>query len=102
MLVRNLGISLCSLCRICKGDDLTHLCVGVPMVEMIWPKSEGSYTPKSIMASQESNQPLVDEVVEPMKSLADSTPLLWAEVPHSKVLLISSIDSSGLGGILVS
>lgn len=62
-------------CKKCKGDHLTYLCSSIPMVPRIWSESEGSSTPRSIMVSQHSHQPLVDEVVKPVQSLADYTPL---------------------------
>jgi len=45
---------------------------------------------------------MVDNVVEPVQSLADYTPVLRGEVPNKRVYLISSIESSGIGGISVA
>ena len=88
-------------CKVCKGYHLTHLCPGIPKVQRIWSESESSSTPKSDMVSQQSHQPLVDNVVVQVQYLADYTPLLGGEVPSDKVCLISSTKSYGIGGILV-
>lgn len=89
-------------CKICKGDHLTHLCPGIPEVQKIWSESESTSTPRSDMVSHQSHQPLVDNVVKPVQSLADYTPLLGGEVPNKRVCLISSTESSSIGGIPVS
>jgi len=89
-------------CKICKGGHLTHLCPGIPEVQRIWSKSESISTPRSDMVPHQSHQPLVDNVVEPVQSLADYTPLLGGEVPNKRVCLISSRESSSIGGILLS
>ena len=89
-------------CKICKGDHLTHLCPGIPEVQRIWSEFESSSTPTSDMVPRQSHQPLVDHVAEPVQSLADYTPLLGGEAPNKRVCLISSTESSSIGGIPVS
>jgi len=89
-------------CKICKGYHLTHLCPSIPEVQRIWSESKSSSTPRSDMVSHQSHQPLVDNVVEPVQSLADYTPLSRGEVPNKRVCLISSTESSGIGGIPLS
>jgi len=89
-------------CKIRKGNHLTHLCHGIPEVQRIWYESEISSTRGLDMVSHQSHQPLVDNVVELVQSLADYTPLLRGEVPNKRVCFISSTESSSIGGIPVS
>lgn len=64
-------------CKLCNGDNLTHLFPWFSAVKGLWFESDGPSTPQSTMVSHQSNQPLVDEVVEQLQYLADSTPLCW-------------------------
>jgi len=88
--------------KTCKGDHINHLCPAILEVQRIWSSSDGSSIPGSIVVSQQTHQPLVDEVVESMKSLVNSTPLLGGKVPNKKAFFIYSTYYSGLGGIPVS
>lgn len=62
-------------CNICKGYHLTHFFPSIPEVQSILSKSEGSSTPEFFMVSQLSHQCFIDELVKPMQSLVDYTPL---------------------------
>jgi hypothetical protein len=59
------------LCRICKGDHLTHLCPATTVVQEAWSFPGGPSGSESSLASQPS---LVDTTIMPMQSSAD-TPL---------------------------
>jgi hypothetical protein len=73
-------------CKICKGNHLTHLCHGIPEVQRLWSLSASSSDSESSWVSSQSIQPLVEKVVMPMQSSADTTPLLRGEVPLDLVV----------------
>jgi hypothetical protein len=70
-------------CKLCKGDHLTHLCLGLPEVQRLWSLSTSSSDSE---VSSQSIQPLVEKLVMPMQSSADPTPLLGGEVPLDHVV----------------
>jgi hypothetical protein len=59
------------LCRICKGDNLSHLCPATAVVQEAWSFPRGPSGSESSLASQPS---LVDTTVMLMQTLAN-TPL---------------------------
>jgi hypothetical protein len=73
-------------CKIYKGDHFTHMCPGIPKVQILWSLSASSYDSKSSHVSSQSIQPLVEKVVMPMQSSADPTPLLGGDVPLDHVV----------------
>lgn len=86
-------------CSLCKGYHITYLCPDISVVPRLWSESKYSSTTKPVMVSQQSTQPLVDEVVNTMQSLADPTPLFRVEVSTNKVFLISSLESFRIWGM---
>jgi hypothetical protein len=62
------------LCRICKGDHLTHLCPATVVVQEEWSLPGGPSGSESSLVSH-SSPSLVDTMVVPMQYSAD-TPLL--------------------------
>jgi hypothetical protein len=73
-------------CNLCKGDHLTHLCPGLPEARRLWSLSASSSDSESSEVSSQSIQPLVDEVVMPMQSSVDPTPLLGGDAPSDHVV----------------
>jgi hypothetical protein len=73
-------------CNLCKGDHLTHLCPGIPEVQILWSLSASSSNFESFEVSSPYIQPLVLKVVMLMQSLVDPTPLLGGEVPLDHVV----------------
>jgi hypothetical protein len=63
-------------CKLCKGDHLTHLCLGILEVQRLWSLSASSSDSESSKVSSQSIQPWVVKVVMPMQSSANPTPLL--------------------------
>jgi hypothetical protein len=76
-------------CKLCKGDHFTHLCPGIPEVQILWSLSTSSSDSESVKVSSQYIQPLVEKVVMSMQSLADPTPILAGEVPLDLVVLSS-------------
>jgi hypothetical protein len=73
-------------CKLCKGDHLTHLCLGIPEVQRLWSLSASSSDYESSKVSSQYIQPLVEKVVMLMQSLVDPTPLLGGEAPLDHVV----------------
>jgi hypothetical protein len=67
-------------CNLCKGDHLTHLCLGIPEVQILWSLSTSSSKFEYSKVSSQSIQPLVEKVVMLMQSSTNPTPLLGGEV----------------------
>jgi hypothetical protein len=67
-------------CKICKGDHLTHLCLGLLEVRRLWSLSASSYVFESSEVSSQYIHPFVDEVVTLMQSLVDPTPIMGGDV----------------------
>jgi hypothetical protein len=74
------------LCRICKGDHLTHLCPATVVVQEAWSLPGGPSGSESSLVSQHSNPSLVDTTVMSMQYSADTT-LLFLGVMHLLTLL---------------
>jgi hypothetical protein len=72
--------------KICKRDQLTHLCPGLPEAQRLWSLSAISFDFDSSKVSLHSIQPLVDEVVMLMQSLTDPTPPLGGDAPSNHVV----------------
>ena len=103
-------------CKLCKGDHLTHRCPAIPEARRVWSMSEGTSVPELSIDSLQSDQPLVDKVVEPMQSLVDPTlpseseviesmqystdPISPSEIdaPTTEVFCITSLDIPEKGG----
>jgi hypothetical protein len=53
-------------CNLCKGDHLTHMCLGILEVQILWSLSTNSSDFESSKVSSQPIQPLVEKVVMPM------------------------------------
>jgi hypothetical protein len=73
-------------CNICKGDHLNHPFLGIPEVQILWPLSATSSDSESYEVSSKYIQPLVDEMVVPMQSLTDPTPIFGGDVSVDHVV----------------
>jgi hypothetical protein len=72
--------------KICKGDHLTHLCPTIPEIQQVWSLFECPSNLESTLVSQQSIQPLVNEVIDSMQSLTDPTLLLGDDVSNDNVV----------------
>jgi hypothetical protein len=61
-------------CKLCKGDHLTHLCLGIPEVQRLWSLPASSSNSYYFEVSSQSIQPVVEKVIMSMQSLVDPTP----------------------------
>jgi hypothetical protein len=72
-------------CKLCKGDHLTHLCLGITKPQILWSPTRSSDS-ESFQVSSHYIQPLVVKVVMSMQSSVDPAPLLGGEVPLDHVV----------------
>jgi hypothetical protein len=71
-------------CKICKGDHLTHLFLGLLEIRIFLSLSARSYDSKSSEVSSQPIQLVVEKVVTPMQSSSNPT------------LFLESIDSTNM------
>ena len=57
----------------CEGDHLTHQCPAIVDVQRVWLETQEFHYPEQPIVSQQTTQPLVDQVVEPISDLVDPT-----------------------------
>jgi hypothetical protein len=90
------------LCRICKGNHLTHLFHATSMVQEAQSFSDIPSGSESSFVSQHPNPCLIDTMVILMQSSANTTPILRSEASFDHVINISSLVSSEQGRIPLS
>jgi hypothetical protein len=73
-------------CKLCKGDHLTHLCLGIQEIQILWSLSAISFDFESFEVSSQPIQPVVEKVVMMRQSSVDPTPLLGGDVPVDHVV----------------
>jgi hypothetical protein len=73
-------------CNICKGYHFNHMCPGITEARILWSMSRSSSDSEYFSISLQSIHPFFDEVVVPMKSSVDPTPLLGGDVPSDHVV----------------
>jgi hypothetical protein len=97
---RRIGHKPKFLCRLCKGDHLTHLCPAIAVVQEARSLSSGPSGSESSLVSQHSNPSLVDTMVMPMQSSVDTTLVLGSDasldhvVSHPVQPTVMSMQSS--------
>jgi hypothetical protein len=84
---RQIGCNPKFPCNICKGGHLTHLCLRILETRRLWSMSAIFFDFESYSISPQSIHPLDDEVVMPMQSSADPTPILGGDAPLDHVVL---------------
>jgi hypothetical protein len=75
------------LCRLCKGDHLTHFFPATTLVQEAWYLSAGPSGSDSSLISQPS---LVDTVIVSMQYLNDTTPFLGSDASLDHVVSSTS------------
>jgi hypothetical protein len=74
-------------CNLCKGYHLTHLFPGLLEARILWSMSTRSSDAKCSKVSSHPIQLVIEKVVTPMQSSADTTPLLGGDAPSDHVVL---------------
>ena len=62
-----------------EGDHLTHKCPAIAEVRRVWSNTQEFPSPEKPIVSQQPNQPLVYQVVEPISALVNPTLLLESD-----------------------
>jgi hypothetical protein len=74
-------------CKLCKGDHLTHMCPGIPEVQILWSMCASASDSESSEVSSQPIQLMVEKLVMPMQYSVDPTPIFGGEVPLDHVVL---------------
>ena len=61
-----------SSCKLCKGDDYAHLCLGIPQVQSVWSQYQEILVLDSPMSSQQPPLPTFDSHVSDHSSINDN------------------------------
>jgi hypothetical protein len=80
-------------CKICKGDHLTHLCLGIPEVQRLWSLSANAYDSKSFEVSSQHIHPWL--MKWSCRCNLRLIPLLFLGVMVCRTCCITTYSSSG-------
>jgi hypothetical protein len=79
------------LCRICKGNHLTHQCHDIDVALEVQSLPDSPLGSESSLVSQHYKSSFVNTTFKPMQSLADTTSVLRSGASSDHVIKISSL-----------